>query len=274
MSSGYSHQAHAGNYADVHKHWLLSLLLQTLLNDPAPLHYLESHAGAGHYHRGKSFASGIARLWQQPLTAPSLRQYLAQVTQTNPSGELNTYPGSPRIAAHTLRKQDQGLLVEQDAQVFTQLLHHLGTDRRIDIRHGDGLMVVNDKLLSKRRYLLLIDPPFIRAREFSQVASWLSRYTHRLSTGHIVLWYPITPQKQHRELLDALAHSLGHSLGISVLCSEFRLKSRKKAMYGSGVSLLNPPPVLAPVIRQAGAELATRLDCEARLTTLPGPSPR
>lgn len=266
MSSSYRHQAHAGNFADVHKHWLLKLLLDQLLLASAPLHYLESHAGAGSYQRGRNFGSGIDKLWRQPLHGPSLVRYRALVEKSNPDGQLCHYPGSPLIASRSLRPRDRATLVERDGQVFTELAHNLAKDTRMDLRHGDGLSIVTASLPRRRRWLLLVDPPFSRPAEFHQIAFWLSQHWRLLLHGHTALWYPLTQRQQHVALLNTLALP---SL-TSVLCSEFRLRRGKQGMFGSGMCLLNPPPDIAQRLHQEGTELATHLECVAHQSLLCG----
>ena len=45
----YRHGFHAGNFADVLKHVVLLGALDALLRKPAPLAYLDTHAGRGLY---------------------------------------------------------------------------------------------------------------------------------------------------------------------------------------------------------------------------------
>ena len=45
----YQHMYHAGNLADVHKHALLALTLDYMVQKDKPLSYIESHAGRGLY---------------------------------------------------------------------------------------------------------------------------------------------------------------------------------------------------------------------------------
>ena len=45
----YQHSYHAGNFADVHKHLALIILLRRLQQKDAPLCYVDSHAGRGTY---------------------------------------------------------------------------------------------------------------------------------------------------------------------------------------------------------------------------------
>ena len=45
----YRHSYHAGNFADVLKHVVLIEILEYLLKKDKPLHYVDTHAGAGVY---------------------------------------------------------------------------------------------------------------------------------------------------------------------------------------------------------------------------------
>ena len=67
----YRHAFHAGNFADVFKHLVLSLLLQALQRKDKPFCYVETHAGAGRYDLRSEragttaeYREGIARLWE------------------------------------------------------------------------------------------------------------------------------------------------------------------------------------------------------------------
>ena len=45
----YQHAFHAGNFADVHKHVVLTRVLEHLRGKPAAFRVIDSHAGAGRY---------------------------------------------------------------------------------------------------------------------------------------------------------------------------------------------------------------------------------
>lgn len=68
----YRHSFHAGNHADVLKHTVQSLIIESLKEKDKPFLYLDTHAGAGRYQLGSEHAErtgeyleGIARIWQQ-----------------------------------------------------------------------------------------------------------------------------------------------------------------------------------------------------------------
>jgi 23S rRNA (adenine2030-N6)-methyltransferase len=113
----YRHAFHAGNFADVHKHAILTLILVHLLRKPAAFRVIDIHAGAGRYDlfaaeptRGGEWLHGIARIWgawRRNETHPLLAPYLEAVTAFNPDGQLRLYPGSATLAQYLLRSQDR-----------------------------------------------------------------------------------------------------------------------------------------------------------------------
>ena len=65
----YRHAYHAGNHADLLKHYLLTRTLAYYNQKPKPYDYIDTHAGAGYYdltaayaQKNREYQSGIARL--------------------------------------------------------------------------------------------------------------------------------------------------------------------------------------------------------------------
>src|SRR5215472_5075725 len=114
----YRHAFHAGGFADVIKHVVLTRILIYLHEKPAAFRVIDSHAGAGLYDltsdeagRGGEWLTGIARIVQARFSetaAALLRPYLDIISSFNPQGtsQLVAYPGSPLIARALLRPQD------------------------------------------------------------------------------------------------------------------------------------------------------------------------
>ena len=78
----YRHAFHAGNHADVLKHFVLVEILRYFSRKEKPWWYIDTHAGAGCYaldsdQAGKTgeFAAGIGRLWDHPETPEAFRPY-------------------------------------------------------------------------------------------------------------------------------------------------------------------------------------------------------
>ncbi|STL22196.1 DNA (exogenous) processing protein [Escherichia coli] len=58
----YRHSFHAGNHADVLKHTVQSLIIESLKEKDKPFLYLDTHAGAGRYQLGSEHASVPANI--------------------------------------------------------------------------------------------------------------------------------------------------------------------------------------------------------------------
>ena len=88
----YRHSFHAGNHADVLKHTVQSLILQSLKVKDKAFVYIDTHAGAGCYDlhskemdKTGEYLDGIQRLWQQDCPA-ALQPYLAIIKALNNDG--------------------------------------------------------------------------------------------------------------------------------------------------------------------------------------------
>jgi 23S rRNA (adenine2030-N6)-methyltransferase len=84
----YRHRFHAGNVADVFKHWVLVQVLDTLRAKDTPFCVIDTHAGSGLY-RLKSpgeFEHGIGRLWPARAEWPALASYFERIRPTTPGG--------------------------------------------------------------------------------------------------------------------------------------------------------------------------------------------
>ena len=80
----YRHAYHAGNHADVLKHSVLALILESLQRKQAPYCYIDTHAGAGRYNLASreavkvgEFRAGIGRVWPHAERPAALARYFA-----------------------------------------------------------------------------------------------------------------------------------------------------------------------------------------------------
>ncbi|WP_139182329.1 23S rRNA (adenine(2030)-N(6))-methyltransferase RlmJ, partial [Vibrio cholerae] len=110
----YRHSFHAGNHADVLKHIVQSLILNSLQQKEKPFVYHDTHSGVGRYdlthewsEKTGEYKQGIARIWQQDNIPAELDSYLDAIRQLNQGETLRYYPGSPRVARAHLREQDR-----------------------------------------------------------------------------------------------------------------------------------------------------------------------
>jgi 23S rRNA (adenine2030-N6)-methyltransferase len=273
----YQHAFHAGNFADVHKHAVLARILIYLKDKPAAFRVIDTHAGAGRYDlrdaqasRGGEWRDGIGRLLggrlpdqAQTLLAP----YLDVVQNLNPGGALRAYPGSPLIALDLMRPQDRLIACELEPHAAAALKGVL-RDRRAKALALDGWTALGAYVPPKeRRGLVLVDPPFEDAADFSRLSGVLAAAHRKWPTGIYMLWYPI----KEREAPNALARRLRKLAVPGVLRCEITLGPPRgdAGLVGSGLIVVNPPfklaaelkillPALADAFAAAGA--ASRID--------------
>jgi 23S rRNA (adenine2030-N6)-methyltransferase len=242
----YRHLFHAGSFADVFKHVLLTRLLISLNQKAKPYFYLDTHAGIGLYdlshpwaQKGREYESGITKLWDRKDIPAAMKPYMDIVRAENADGHLRYYPGSPRITRKLVRPVDRIALTELN-KTDCAVLHDLfARDRRVNVKLMDGYQSLKAHLPPKeRRGLVLIDSSFDRAREFSRLATALHEAHTRWATGTYAIWYPMMGAGVIRGFEREI-----EGTGIrKVLQFELSiLPEDASTMPGSGMIIVNPP---------------------------------
>ena len=247
----YRHSFHAGNHADVLKHIVQTLIIESLKEKEKPFLYLDTHAGAGRYQltnahatRTGEYLEGIARLWQQEEVPELILPYLEAVGSLNTSDELRYYPGSPLLAAKLLREQDLLMLTELHPTDFPLLRTEFSRDKRVRVCREDGFGQLKSKLPpASRRGFALIDPPYELKQDYSAVVKGIVEGYKRFATGTYAIWYPVVHRQQIKRMLKEL-----EATGIrKILQIELAVKpdSDQLGMTASGMIVINPPWKLA-----------------------------
>lgn len=180
----YRHAIHAGNFADIHKHMVLSLLMQSLQRTDLPYIYLDTHAGAGCYdllsaeaQKNAEYRNGIQHLWGQTMIPEVVRPYLAAIQTVNPRHHTSWprfYPGSPRVARYFLRAKDRMILTELHPEEFLRLRQEFTTDLQVSVFQMDGYLGIKSHLPPLERCgLVFIDPTFEQHGEAIRLISEL-----------------------------------------------------------------------------------------------------
>jgi 23S rRNA (adenine2030-N6)-methyltransferase len=266
----YRHAYHAGNFADVIKHIVLSRVLLHLQSKPAAFRVIDTHAGAGIYDltaneaaRTGEWRDGIEKLYDAKLDTDVhalLAPYLDAVAAVNAPERLTVYPGSPAIAKHFLRRQDRMIACELEPRAANALTRKL-RDSRIKAIAIDGWTALSAYVPPiERRGVVLVDPPFEEDDEFSRLFQGLETAHRKWATGIYVLWYPI---KTPADVL-AFTRRLVRSGIPKILRVELVVAPADATrLNGSGVIVVNPPwtlqgelervlPVLAGLLGRDG----------------------
>ena len=246
----YRHAFHAGNFGDVLKHVVLVELLSRLVAKDKPLFFLDTHAGRGAYdldsaeaRRAGEARGGILRLAQQGGLPPAARRYVEAVRASDPRNaeRIQSYPGSPLLAAGLLRPTDRAAACELQPGEAAALRRALAGDRRFAVHQRDGYEALGALLPPKeRRGLVLVDPPYeAQEQEFGTLLAGLGRALERWPTGVYAIWYPIKLAGPVRRFQDALLALGAQPLLVAELCVHPR--DSRAGLNGSGMAVLNPP---------------------------------
>ena len=254
LCMNYRHAFHAGNFADVFKHALLTRILLYLLRKPTPIRYIDTHAGIGLYDltspqalRSGESKQGIERILTTQFEAPVrelLQPWLDQVHSCADATGKACYPGSPLLAAQLLRPQDRLILCELHKDDRRLLTRHMGRDARLKVIEMDGYMGLKAFVPPmERRGLVLIDPPFEQPDEFEFLAEGFLAAYRRWPTGTYALWYPLKhPSQAHHLAHHLIASGVKRLLRIEMDICAWRAEG---PLTGCGFLLVNPPHVLA-----------------------------
>jgi 23S rRNA (adenine2030-N6)-methyltransferase len=261
----YRHAYHAGNFADVMKHVVLTALLKYMTQKEAGLCYIDTHAGAGAYNLRSDYALktgesvlGISKLWGRKDVPAAVADYLALVHQFNSAPNLTKYPGSPWFAATLLRPQDRLILCELHSSDFPLLRKMFARDRRVHCHAEDGYRFSAGLVPPiQRRGLVLMDPSYELAHEYETAIAAIGKLHLKFSTGTYALWYPILDERQTVSLRRQI-----EKLPIrNVLHLALRIADKKSqpGMLGSGIIVINPPWTLRATMEGALPFLAAEL---------------
>lgn len=261
----YRHAFHAGNFADVMKHVVLTALLKYLTQKDAGLCYIDTHAGAGGYDLTSEFSQktgendyGIAKIWGASDAPEGVADYLALVRQFNYGSDLGRYPGSPWLAEKLLRPQDRLMLCEMHSSDYPTLNEMFKRDRRVHCYAENGYQFsVGLMPPIERRGLIFMDPSFELDDEYETAVATIGKLHRRFATGTYALWYPILDEHRSalmRQLIDALHIR-------DVLNLEFHIADSQShpGMVGCGMIIINPPWTLRDTMGNALPWLVEKL---------------
>ncbi|MGA9329553.1 MAG: 23S rRNA (adenine(2030)-N(6))-methyltransferase RlmJ [Bradyrhizobium sp.] len=266
----YRHAFHAGNFADVIKHFVLVRILLHLQEKNPAFRVIDTHAGAGVYdlageeaERGGEWLTGIARIMQARFSEsalPLIKPYLDIVRAFNPQpGQLTAYPGSPLLARALLRPQDRMTACEVEAKARKALIEALRRDTQARVVDLDGWTALPAFVPpNERRGLVLIDPPYEQKDEFERLAAAFSEAYAKWPTGSYLLWYPAKSRRATDELARQVAYAVGQARPPGkCLRVEFSVapQTAGTGLTSAGLLVVNPPWTLAAELKTILPEL-------------------
>lgn len=270
----YQHSYHAGGFADVFKHWILTLILEKLQQKDTAFGVLDTHAGAGFYdlmeeqaQKTGEYHEGIACLLKADPIPAAFTSYCNLIKRYQPfANKIQYYPGSPEIIQHYLRSQDSLIACELHQKTYEHLRKHFKySTSPIAIHQQDAYLATKAFLpLKEKRGLILIDPPFEVTNEFEQIISAIKPALHHFKQGIYAIWYPI----KHRPPVSKFYQQLQQLAPEKILIAEILRRDDHDAntLNGCGMAIINPPWQLQTILKDHLPWLAKQfaLTSEAR----------
>jgi len=254
----YRHAFHAGNFADVFKHIIITRILIHLREKATPFRVIDTHAGDGLYDlsgeeasRTSEWRDGIGRLVHASLpaeTAELVAPYLAAVRACNRADELRYYPGSPLLTRNLLRPQDRLIACELEPRAAAALSRHLRGSPAAKVMGIDGWIALNTYVPPKeRRGMVIVDPPFEQPDDIARLADGVTAARSKWPTGIYLMWYPI----KDRDVVDRFLRMVRRAGMEKCLRVEFAVAAPQPdgGLSACGMVVVNPPWKLGAEIR-------------------------
>ena len=258
----YRHGYHAGNAADVLKHFILTYVLDYIKKKDKGFIFIDSHAGAGKYlisdpymQKNKEYLQGIEKILQLKNDNIFLKKYLDLVKSINFNSELKIYPGSCFLAARSLRPNDNLYFFELHPKEFLNLKKNFENDSRVIIENRDSYQRLNKLLPPKeKRAVILIDPSYELKDEYEKVLKMLSDCYKKFPLGVYIIWYPVLKNKKSEKFIFNLLKKNYKNLSHVEMITD----NLNNGMQGSGLFILNCPWSIENDIKKS---LETIFDC-------------
>lgn len=279
----YIHAYHAGNHADILKHTVLVLLMESLNAKQKPYTFFDTHAGSGLYSLDDERAlktgeceKGIERLLkisEKKSPPEEMRSYLEIAKKYY---ALRKYPGSPLIVSDLLFEESVHIASELHTAEFENLKENMRS-RKINLHQRNGWEMLNALTPPKiKRGAILCDPSYEELSDYENAHKVLSAVYKKWQTATISLWYPLI--RYRRDVIENMKSALFASVKkinasteiLDVdLCVESEnahketslkdtIGSESPRLYGSGMFIINPPwkldeklSVILPYLRDA-----------------------
>ena len=274
----YQHSYHAGNHADILKHFVLSYVMEYLNKKEKPYTFFDTHSASGVFDlldnkslKTAEAQNGILKLINQNDLPQQLDVYLNVVKENLKN---NIYFGSPKIEEFFIRQQDTLILSELHPTEFQNLKNNFyKTTKNVQLHNRNGWEMIKALTPPKtKRGAVLIDPSYEQKEDYEIAAKTISFINKKWSNGIILLWYPLLKYRQDdiNSMIQSICNDVKENnqnteivnlqLCIADKDSHTEVELAENAelnkiprLYGSGMLVINAPYLLKentePVIK-------------------------
>lgn len=259
----YQHAFHAGNHADLLKHFVLTFVLNSLNKKDKAYTFFDSHSASGLYDlydnrliKTGEAQKGIQALLQAKNPPQELDIYLNLIKEYS---DKNLYPGSPEIERRLMRKQDFLILSELHPQEIENLRRNMNeplfnnsNQPVIQIHNRNGWEML--KALTPpatKRGAILIDPSYEENQDYIDATNTICQVNKKWSNGILMLWYPLLSHRESeiKAMLQTICDSAkSHNEHVEISNLQLQVYSKDDKdlprLYGSGMLVINSPWML------------------------------
>ena len=260
----YRHVYHAGNFADLLKHAVLTALLEPMTRSAAPFTVIDTHAGAGVYDlrsdpalKTGEAAAGIGVLMADEHAPVAFDALKAAVRHMN-EGQVRYYPGSPELIAQALRGRDRLIACETRRDDFEMLSQTLRGPGALAVREDGWEAARRRTPKAPAPVLVLIDPPYEASDDPDRAADVVRAVLARNAGAVIAVWAPIKDLAGFDALVGALEESAADR-ALLVIETRLRPPNDPLRMNGCAMVVINAPADLEAQAVAAASWIATTL---------------
>lgn len=274
----YLHEFHAGNHADILKHFTVTFVLNSLNKKDKPYTFFDTHSGSGLYDllddrslKTSEAKNGIRKLldsdWKNELSEEECADFYSYLKTAEQYLIDDRYPGSPELERVFMRSMDFLVLSELHPQEIENLKNNIRQKENnpsIQIHNRNGWEMITALTPPKtKRGAVLIDPSYEEKQDYFDAANTIIKINQKWSNGIIMLWYPLLSHRegeifQMKEMITEAAKKVNPNVEIAdlQLCiqdkdahKEVDLKDylddedkkNPPRLYGSGMLVINKP---------------------------------
>ena len=264
----YQHAFHAGNHADLLKHYVLTFVLNSLNRKEKPYTMFDTHSGSGLYDL---YDNRVVKTGEAEKGIEALQKLMPEAAESLPSSfydylnivskytSKNLYPGSPEIERQLLRTQDTLVLSELHPQEVVNLQNNMAKPvlekitgegwPKIKVHNKSGWDIIKGATPPvTKRGAVLIDPSYEETQDYIDASKVICEINKKWSNGIIMLWYPLLAHRESE--IDTMINSISLSaknINKNIEISNLQLEVYDKdcenlpRLYGSGMLVINSP---------------------------------
>ncbi len=254
----YRHIYHAGNFADIFKHFISFFITKQMVKKEKPFMVLDAFAGPALYPlsstealKTQEFLGGIDKFIHFNFSNDDL------ITFQNflkPFHDKQLYRGSPLQLHSLLRTHDRLIANELHPDDFKTLQKNMAQFANVKCTNLDAYIAIKSSIpAAEKRAFILIDPPFEKRDEFDILIKNVELWNKKFATGVYAIWYPIKANDMSLDLIHAVKDIGFHRS----YCFEFlrRPRNTEYSFNGCGMIVMNTPFQIPEMIENAHGEM-------------------